>query len=329
LDRAADEDRRVPNAQRAAVALAVAVATAAWVYWGATRDSTFRSDFDQILFAGRAVAHGIDPYPLIGPGRAFDQPWPLYYPPAATFVALPFVGLATVPARVAYALAVAFSLTFLLLRHGYSRLTAVMSGAYLQAMSLLQWSPLMACALLAPAFAWVAAAKPNAGLQVIAAARDVRALRMYVAGSLIALALSFALVPSWPGEWITAIRSAPHVRPYILRPGGALLLLSVLRWRRPEARYLFALALVPTSTGPADSLILFTFPHSLRQGLALALLTHAAYFYAVFRAPPRDIVGQVAVGSAATLMFVLLPALVAILLRPNVGPARPSNQQQT
>jgi hypothetical protein len=301
------------------VATLVAIATAAWVYLGATYNPAYHSDFDQILFAARAVSHGIDPYPLIGPGRAFDQGSLLYYPLPAAFVALPFAGLPIVAARTTYAFCVAACLTFLLLRHGYGRLPAVMSGAYLQAMSLLQWSPLMTCALLAPAFGWLLAAKPNAGLTVVAAARDTRALRLYVAGSTLAVALSFLVIPSWPREWLAAIRAATHVRPYIMRPGGFVLLLALLRWRRPEARFLLALAVVPTSAGPADALLLFAFPHTFRQGLCLALLTHAAYFYAALQAPANDLNGAVAVGSTAVLAFVLVPALVTVLSRPNVS----------
>jgi len=311
----------VPLAPRIAVTFAVALATALWVYWGYVRNPGYQSDFGQVLFAARAIVAGQNPYPLVGPGRVVDQPWPLYYPPVAAIVGLPFVVLPDVPARVCFAFCVSASFTFLLLRHGYRRLPAVMSAAYLQAMSLLQWSPLMACAVMAPALGWLVAAKPNIGVAVVAAARDRGTLRTYALGVTAALLVSFALVPSWLTDWLHAVRSAPHVRAYVARPGGALLLLALLRWRRPEARYLMALAVVPTTVGPADALVLFAFPHTYKQGLVLALLTYVAYFYAATRPPTPDFAATIAAGAGATLAFVFLPALAAILLRPNEGAA--------
>jgi hypothetical protein len=318
----------VPLRHRAAIALLVGVATSAWVHWGSVRNPAYRSDFDQLLFGARAILHRVDPYGVIGPGRAFDQPWPFYYSPAATFVALPFSGLSTVDARTGYAFCIAACVTFLLLRGGYGKLPGVMSGAYLQAMSLLQWSPLMTCALLAPAWGWVVAAKPNAGLLVLAGRGDRRSAVPYLTGAAVALGLSFLLVPAWPAEWWAAIRAAPHVQPYALRPGGALLLLAAMRWRRAEARYLLALSLVPTSTGAADTLLLFAFPHTFRQGLCLALLTHAAYFYGALQPPAADMTTAVRVGASATLVFVLLPALVVILRRPNIGPSLSQSRRE-
>jgi hypothetical protein len=98
-------------------------------------------------------------------------------------------------------------------------------------------------------------------------------------------------------------------------------LLAILRWRRPEARWLAALAVVPNTSGAADALVLAAFPHSFREGLILALLSHAVNFYVAMRPRPATFDGVIALSSGATLVVVLLPALLAVLTRPNVGPA--------
>ena len=45
----------------------------------------------------------------VGPGKAFDWPWPFYYPPAGVLPALPFSWVDLATARIAYAFALAWS----------------------------------------------------------------------------------------------------------------------------------------------------------------------------------------------------------------------------
>jgi len=206
----------------------------------------------------------------------------------------------------------------------------VMSGAYLSAMSLLQWSPLAACAILAPAaFGWMVAGKPNLGMLTVAAARDRRALAWMVGWAVCLTLLAFVVLPSWLAAWRAAIADAAHVRPYLLRPGGFLLLLGLLRWRRPEGRLLAVLAIVPNTFGAADGLLLFTLPHSFREGLVLALLTHGVNFYLALQ--PRAATHEAAIASstAAALAFMYLPALLVVLRRPNEGAAPPFLERLT
>ena len=47
-------------------------------------------------------------------------------------------------------------------------------------------------------------------------------------------ALSFVLLPGWIHPFLAAAMAMPHTTPPVGRPGGFLLLLSFLRWRRPE-----------------------------------------------------------------------------------------------
>jgi hypothetical protein len=203
----------------------------------------------------------------------------------------------------------------LLNRYSYERLPAVMSGAFLIAVSLAQWSPWLACAVLAPAFLWVVSGKPNVGLAAVASSRITR---RSVALALVPLLIAFAWRPDWVAGWRYAVSTAEHFHPYFRRPGGALLLLALVKWRRPEARWLAVIACVPGTPGAAEALVLFAFPMTFRQCLCLALLTHIPNFL-MLRARFDTFAAFTDRGALLMLGFVYLPVLVAILMRPNEG----------
>jgi len=105
----------------------------------------------------------------------------------------------------------------------------------------------------------------------------------------------------------------------ISRPGGALLLLALLRWRRPEARMLAALALVPHTTMVYEMLPLFLIPRTMRQMAALTLVTQVA-FAAAFSLRPganyEHLGGMLNAHWPFWLILVYLPALV-LAIRPS------------
>ena len=68
------------------------------------------------------------------------------------------------------------------------------------------------------------------------------------------LACSLVLWPTWPIAWREALKTATQHAPIVTRPGGFLLLLAALRWKRPEARWLLATALVPGNPAAYDAL---------------------------------------------------------------------------
>ena len=51
--------------------------------------AAFHTDFGMLWFGARALFHGLDPYPLIGPGREFSYTWPLIYPLPAVVSVMP------------------------------------------------------------------------------------------------------------------------------------------------------------------------------------------------------------------------------------------------
>jgi hypothetical protein len=240
----------------------------------------------------------------------------LYYPLTAVVIATPLAPLPLSLARLVWIAGAVFAFTFLVMgRYSYVRLPAVMSGAFLMAVSLGQWSPILACAVLSPAFAWFLTGKPNVGLAAAAAMRPTARVMLL---ALAPVVIAFLWRPNWVADWRHALATAEHFRPYVLRPGGALLVLALLRWRRPEARWLAVIACVPGTPGVAEALVLFAFPMTLRQCLCLALLTHVPNFL-MMRAHFESFAAYTDRSSLLMLGFVYLPALVVILRRPNEG----------
>ena len=134
---------------------------------------------------------------------------------------------------------------------------------------------------LLPWSGFVLAAKPTLGGALFLAypSRD----KAISAGAL--AATSFIVAPHWMPSWLNAIHKAPHY-PLLLVPGGALLLLALLRWRRPEGRLLAALSCIPGTGLAYEWVPLWLIPETRRQYLSLAVLTHLAFLPTVL-GPPR------------------------------------------
>jgi hypothetical protein len=128
------------------------------------------------------------------------------------------------------------------------------------------------------------------------------------------VAVSLVLLPHWPIDWIEALRDTPHYKAPVQRPGGILLLLALLRWRRPEARMLGVLALVPHTTGVYEQLPLLLIPQT---GRAFAVLLGSSYLAAGLVYTQNTFGPSVAttldVQWPYFLILVYLPALVMVL----------------
>jgi hypothetical protein len=262
---------------------------AGWGVWHAHADPRSTSDFDQVWYAARALRAGLDPYVVIGPGRAwFDWDWPFYYPLPAAVAVLPLSFLPPVTARLAF--------------------LALSGGALGWAVA--RWAP-HAWPL------WVLVAKPSIGLAVAPYATR-RSIAPGVIGCALLLAASFAVEPHWLAGWIENIRHAPHIAPLVLRPGGQLLLLALLRWRRREARLMLGLAVVPYTTVLYETLPVFLTARSRREGILLALAKGIANVAQMFVTAP-DTPTLIARQGIVMIVCVYLPALALILRRPNAG----------
>lgn len=273
------------------------------------------SDFDQLWVAARALLAGRDPYAATG---AFWH-WGLSYPLSTVVLTLPLGALPLDTARTIFTGAVVLALAFACTRDRWWRLTLLLSGACVAAVMVSQWSPLLLAGVFIPwlSFFWIV--KPTLAVALWIGWPH----RMAAGGALVALAASLALAPEWPRDWIATVGDDPHLAPAIMRPFGWLLLLALIRWRRPEARFLAAIACIPHTEAWPDALLLFAVVESFREAtlLTLSTLLGLALGWRFVGAPTWP--GDMARFLDALWPFILatayLPALVIVLRRPNVG----------
>ncbi len=298
---------------RAGAALAAgAVATAFVLLLYGRQTAAVVSDWDATWLGAKALLSGSSPYAAI---RRPPWPWGLNYPlPAVLYSAL----LTPLPLPVARALFVGLGaavFTFVFTRYGWWTLYFLISGAMLWSWIPVQWAPLLMAAALTPSLGWLLVAKPTMGFALFTAYPR----RSTVLWGAAMIALSFAIRPNWVSEWLHSVATdSPHF-PHLLRPGGFLLLLGLLRWRRPEGRLLAALCLIPQTTALYETLPVALVVRDRRQAAVYATLTMIAHL--LFKLGPQ---GPWPVGAGyqwwVMLLLVYLPALALVLNRPN-GPA--------
>ena len=271
---------------RARAAALAGVVAAGFVYALYARQTrSVISDWDPTWAGTRALLQGRSPYAAIQ-----VPPWPNYllYPLPALLLTAPF--------------------TFVLI-----------SGAMLWSWIDVQWPPLLMAAALVPSFSWMLAAKPTLGLALWCAYPNRKA----VIGGLLFVGLCFLIRPGWVAEWLASVARTPH-KAHLLRPGGFLLLLSLLRWRRPEARLLAVLALVPQTTALYEALPLALAAERKVEAAAFASLTMVAHL--LYQLGPQ---GPWPVGAEyqwwVMLCLIYLPVLGLILSRPNESGSPPES----
>jgi hypothetical protein len=305
------EPRGPTRTQRIAIAFVVAVAAAAYVLVFYSRQSPLAvSDFDAIWTAGQALRSGHDPY-----GAIVSPPWPwdLQYPLPAVLVALPFTLLSLEVARAAFMAMGTALLAYGLTRRAFWPLIVLASGQFFFALQSVQWTPLFAAGLLLPGLQVLWSVKPTTGLALFAAYPN----RRTVIGGLLFLMAAFAAWPPWIEGWLVAASRAPH-GPSILKPGGFILLLALLRWRLPEARQLAVLACLPTSPHLYEGLPLLLAARSRREILLLAVCGGLGLAAGVL-APPSIGPDHGPIPWAIMFLSAYLPALVVVLRHRNVA----------
>lgn len=185
-----------------------------------------------------------------------------------------------------------------------------------RALALGNWSPLLTAAAVLPPAQLLLACKPNLALAIFAAFPS----RWGVVGGAFLSAVSFALIPDWPLQWIAAVRAMPtyYVAPVTLwYAGGPLLLLALLRWRLPEARLLAVLACVPQHLVFYDQLPLFLVARTHREGAALAICSWLA---AIAGAELTLLDDPLQRGNRIPILLLMyLPALIIVLRHPSPG----------
>lgn len=296
---------------------ALVVAVVSLLYAGARvlHEPRWPTDFDQFWYAARELLQGGDPYAVVGPGKAFDWPWGLKYPFPAVLLSLPFAALPLVAGRIAFSTATGTVLGFALGRRLRTHWPMLLSASYLIALSRSQWAPALLAVAWLPLAGVAVAAKPNIGLAVLAALRP-RHLLIAVASAAVITLVGFLVQPHWVESWRRAIADSPHVAP-IWMPGGFLLLLALLRYRRSDARLLLGLAVIPHTPSLYDLLPLFYLCRSRLEVLVLALLTHVLFWGFISTTGGETFDLYAAALGRVSIFVIYLPALVAVLLRPN------------
>lgn len=280
----------------------------------------FVSDFDQVWAGARALWDGKNPYDVVGPGAEFHWRWPLYYPIPALLVVAPLGLMPVLVARAVFAGVSAALLAWGVTRDGWQRLPIFISVSFMVTVELGQWSALYAAAFFLPAVAVVGVAKPNLGVVVAAGERSGRALVWLIIGAITLLVISVSVQPGWHEPWLRNLREAPHFRAPLIRPLGFLLLLAALKWRRPEARWLLALSMVPLPPSFYDQMLLAVVCITARESLIFAASTVVLFFYVGFNTPQPDYLSWGRLVGNGTVWICYFPALVMVLRRPNEGP---------
>src|SRR5262249_33259563 len=211
-------------------------------------------------------------------------PFPLLYPASAVVAAIPFAAIPLRLANVLFTAGSAVVLAWAVTRERLwtPKLWVFASGGYLAAVHLAQWSPLLTAAAFLPSLGFALAVKPTLGAALFAAYPSRRAL----VSALALVCASFIIFPSWPAFWTQSLHFTGHMSAPVmhLAAGGPLILLSLAKWKRPEARLLAVLACVPQTTLLYEAVPLFLVVERWYEGLALSILTIVATFWPV---PPQ------------------------------------------
>ncbi len=126
--------------------------------------------------------------------------------------------------------------------------------------------------------------------------------------------------PSWPLEWLAVLRdrTAGNYESPLQILGGPLLLLAAVRWRRPEARLLLIMAVVPQSLLYYDQLPLGLVARSRNEAMLLVITGFIGYIAASagVSATATPAAASVVYGPAI-LLTLYIPCLIMVLRRPN------------
>jgi hypothetical protein len=310
LDPPAAGETSVDRRWQAAIIGAVAAGLLASLRWKYA--AWMPSDLDHLWYAARAILSGGNPYDAVGPGKSFDWEWGVFYPLPAILLVLPFTVVPVVVARLAFSVLAGAALGFAMGSRWRSLWPLFLSQAFFLTISRNQWSALILAAVWLPAIGFVIAAKPNIGLIALAAQRRDTVVRVVLLAGLLVI-LSFIVRPSWLGEWLALVRSAPNKEIALLQPGGFLLLAAVLLWRTMEGRLLLASAAVPQTPSAYDMLLFFALCRTRTQAAFLALLTHLAQFTVLQLGPYANHDAYYDTMAKVVVLVIMLPVLGIVL----------------
>jgi hypothetical protein len=284
-----------------------------WLLW-----SGYSTDFDQLYIAADAMMRGYDSYERIADiNLRAGFPWSLKYPMPAVVVGSFVLWMPLEVARAVVAAVGAGTLAFFVTREP-GRWPLLLSAAMRSSVSLVQLTPFLAVAALTPWFGWAMACKPNAGLAVLAGMRKKEHVLIACGVAATLTLAAFIVAPDWLNSWLAAIREPSTIRPFVMRPGGVVLLLAALRWRRPEARWLLVTACIPSTANIYEALPLLVLGAWTRKELlVLGILSHVADIGGYIIRANETYPALVSAHGLTVLWLFYVPTLLLILRRPN------------
>ena len=276
------------------------------------------ADYTWYWRAARALLDGHSPYDVIKPVGAYPFDVGFNYPMTTAMFMIPFAYLSPALGSAIVMGIGTFLLAFGITREGFGRLAVFGSIPFFVCLESGQLAPLIAAAALIPALSWLSSMKPNIGLASVAYNPSL----VVVVLNIVVLVMSVVFYPHWPGEWIDMVRHrAPgNYGSPLMIPGGFLLLLSLIRWKRPEARLLAVMSIVPQSLLFTDQLMLWLIPKTRNESLILSILSFPAMFIvAGLVGPNPNVAAYTRSMGPAILALLYLPCLIMVLRRPNEG----------
>jgi hypothetical protein len=267
----------------------------------------------------KALVEGTTPYDWFG-GAMFPGEFPDLYPLVASVWLIPLLPLSFALAAATFSGVSAAILAYAFASTGYYRLAGFLSFPLIIAIHSSQLSVLITAAFLIPALSFIYIGKPSIGLALLVARWSRRAFFFAILGGGMALATSLILSPAWPVEWLEVVRvNSAHMKLPIVHPGGVIALFAMLRWRRPEARLIVALSLVPQNVAWYDSVPLLVVPGSLTQAVVQSFLISVPAMREILTHGGADRVIDFYPQGYDLALFAYLPAVVMVLMRPNVA----------
>jgi hypothetical protein len=277
--------------------------------FAATRLPGFADQDYRVWWLGaNAILHGRNPYTTI-----FYQHRPGFlYPLTAAIVTVPFAGI---PETIAGPLFIAIScglLAFAVTRTSWWPLLMFASGGMVLCVFAAQFTASLMLGFLLPSAMWLGALKPNMGIAMLAWRPSPKGAALMA----LVTAISLISMPSWPLEWVKALRGSTYHYAPVLALGGPLILLALIRWRRPEARLLIAMAVVPSSPLVYETLPLFLIARRRIEWCVLAFGSSLGYLLMTGYSQSQ-MNGYMERGRWVVVWLCYLPALVIVLCRPN------------
>jgi hypothetical protein len=276
------------------------------------------ADYTWYWRAARAVIDGHSPYQVVRPVGPYPFDAGFNYPMTMAMLMVPFAWLSPALGSAIVMGIGTFLLAFGITREGFGRLAVFGSVPFVVCLESGQIAPLLAAAALIPAVSWLASMKPNIGLASVAYNPSFKTFAL----NIIVLLLSVVLFPHWPAEWIDMIRhrTAGNYGSPLMLPGGFLLLLSLIKWKRPEARLLAVMAIVPQSLLFTDQLMLWLIPKTRNESMILSILSVGGMALgAGMVGPNATVASYTRTMGPAIVAFLYLPCLIMVLRRPNAG----------